>query len=130
MTNQTETLILKTQLSNLFHPHIIDQLFWDAYRKTGNKFSLEFHGSKGYLSHIEISCEGVQKEDNRLFEIFNKDGSIKKKVVNVYHSEKNGIRLSLGNDKARVVSEPIIFREKPTEAIKYEIIGGVDDLPF
>ncbi len=93
---KSETLILKTQLSNLFNPNMIHNLCWNGYRKTGNKFSLVFHGSKGYLSHLEISCEGYQKEDNRLFEIFNKDGSIKKKVINVYHSEKNGVRLSFG----------------------------------
>ena len=106
----TETLILKTQLSNLFNPHIIHRLCRDGHRKTGNKFSLEFHGSKGYLSHLEISCEGYQKEDNRLFGIFNKDGGIKKKVINVYQSEKNGVRLSVGNDKARVVEEPRLFK--------------------
>lgn len=126
----TETLILKTQLSNLFHPHIIHHLCRDGYRKTGNKFSLEFHGSKGYLSHLEISCEGYQNEDNRLFQIFNKDGSIKKKVINVFHSEKNGVRLSVGSDKARVVEEPRTFTENNLEAAKVEMIGGVDDLPF
>lgn len=112
----TETLILKTQLSNLFHPHIIYHLCSDGYRKTGNKFSIKFNGSKGYLSHLEISCEGNQNEDNRLFEIFNKDGIIKKKLINVYHSEINGVRLSLGKDKARVVEES-----------KYE--NNLEDLP-
>lgn len=79
---------------------------------------------------MEISCEGYQKEDNRLFEIFNKDGSIKKKVINVFHSEKNGVRLSVGSDKARVVEEPRTFTENKLEAVPANENESDDDLPF
>ena len=125
----TETLILKTQLYNLFHPYIIHHLCRNGWRKTENKFSLEFHGSKGYFSHLVISCEGCQNEaDNRLFKIFNKDGSIRKKVVNVFHSEKNGVRLSLGSDKARVVEQPKY--ENKLEAVPANETESDNDLPF
>lgn len=100
-----ELQLLKTDLINLFHPEIIQHLLRDGYRKTENKFSLTFNGSKGYLDNIEISCEGYQTANNRIscVDIFNKNGGVKKKVINVFFSEANGVRLSLGADKARVV---------------------------
>ena len=122
---QTETLILSTQLSNLFNPTLIHYLCRDGYRKTGNKFSIEFSGSKGYLSHLSIHCEGFQKEENRIFEIFNKNGSVKKKIINVYHSELNGVRLSSGSDKPKVIEVPKI----DNASIRVNDID-VDDLPF
>lgn len=69
------------------------------YKKTGNKFSVYFNGSKGYLSNIEIVGEGFQKEDNRIFieSLRNKNGSLKSVMVNVFYSDENGIRLSVGN---------------------------------
>ena len=109
-----EKLILKIKLQDIFSPNIIQHLCWVGYEKTGNKFSLEFHGSKGYFSHLEVSCEGFQQEDNRIFDVFNKDGSIKKKTLNIFHSERNGVRLSFGKDLPRAV-----------EKIRVEDIGNV-----
>lgn len=100
-----ETLIIKTELSNLFDPIIIRMICSEGYLKTGCKFSIVFNGSKGYLSNLQVICEGVQKEENRIFDFFNKNMSVKKKVVNIYHSHANGIRLSLGNDEPRLINE-------------------------
>lgn len=120
---ETEILILKTDLSNLFRPDTIKLLCNLGYRETGNKFSVQYHGSKGYLSHIEISCEGFQKEDNKIFDLFNTNGSIKKKTLNVFYSERNGVRLSFGKDQPRIVSEP----EELPKRTKMKIHDG---LPF
>ena len=117
-----ETLILKTELSDVFRPDSIRLLCEIGYEKTGNKFSVEFHGSKGYLSHLEISCEGFQNENNRIFDLFNKDGSVKKKILNIYHSATNGVRLSFGKDKARVVEE--------LKIMSFDNAAGYSDLPF
>jgi len=121
---KSETLILSTQLSNLFNPAVINHLCRDGFRKTGNKFFIGFMGSKGYLSHLSISCEGVQGEDNTITDLFNKGGSLKKKLVNVYHSELNGVRLSLGTDKPRMVEEPNL------ENVSIGDMYNDDELPF
>lgn len=100
---ETEIQILKTDLSNIFSPVIINLVCRLGYSKTGDKFNIGFRGSKGYLDGIVISCEGNQKADNSIFGIFNKDGSIKKKTLNVFHSKTNGVRLSLGNDAPNMI---------------------------
>lgn len=69
-----------------------------CYHATGNKFSFEFNGSKGYLSNIEISCEGVQKERNNIIwieSLTNKNGTLKSKLVSIYHSEETGVRVEV-----------------------------------
>lgn len=74
-----------------------------GYRKTEQKFTVAFHGSKGYLSNIQISCEGYQSADNRIFveRLINKNGRLKSVMVNVFHSDENGVRLSTGNDEPK-----------------------------
>lgn len=116
-----ETIILKTKLANLFSPAVISHLVSTGYVKTSCKFWIEFMGSKGYLSHLVIGCEGPQIADNRLYNLFNKNGSVKKITVNVFYSEINGIRLSTGNDEARVVQQSDVATNQQV----YE-----DDLPF
>jgi hypothetical protein len=113
-----ETLILKVKLPNLFRASFINYLCSVGYEKTGNKFSLEFHGSKGYLSHLEISCEGFQRESNRISDLFNKDGTVKKKMLNIFYSKRNGVRLSLGKDHPRVV-EPLSLKSFGDAACDY-----------
>lgn len=95
-----------------------------GYRKTGNKMMISFHGSKGYLSYAAIRCEGYQRgEENIIWieKLTNKDGSLKQKMVNIFHSEENGIRISLGKDKPRLV--PL------SEERLMELEAG-SDLPF
>jgi len=93
-----ETLIAKFKLPMIENLSLVNVIVSKGYRKTGNKFSVEFNGSKGYLSNIEISCEGTQKERNNVIWVENlttKKGSLKSKMVEIYHSEENGIRVSV-----------------------------------
>jgi len=102
---KTEIQLLKTDLKNIYNHMFMEVLFFEAWVSTGNKFEITFNGSKGYFNHLSINCEGVQRANNILYEkdMFNNSGSIKKKVINVFYSEKNGVRISLGADKPRVV---------------------------
>lgn len=119
----TEKLIMKFILPRIQDLRMVDAIVTLGYRKTGNKFSVAFNGSKGYLSNIEISCEGYQKEENRIFieNLRNKNGTLKSKMVNVFFSDENGIRLSIGKDIPKVFQT-----EKQEEALSM----GDDDLPF
>jgi hypothetical protein len=97
-SNIMEQLICKFKLPMIEKLSFIDSLVSFAYRRTDNKFSVNFHGSKGYLSNIEIQCEGYQPEKNNIIwveKLRNKDGSLKSKMVSIYHSEENGIRIDV-----------------------------------
>lgn len=70
-----------------------------GYNKTGNKFSVSFNGSKGYLSNIEISCEGHQKERNNIIwveKLRNKKGLLLNKMVSIFLSQA-GVRVDIGD---------------------------------
>ncbi|KEQ15706.1 hypothetical protein GZ77_03810 [Endozoicomonas montiporae] len=70
----------------------------EAYNQTGSKFSVNWHGSKGYLSHLEISAEGFQKEDtNRVFrnDLFTKNGKFRKKTLEVSYCHDSGVHLKI-----------------------------------
>jgi hypothetical protein len=101
-----EILIYQIELKALFNPYVILGIVSQGYRKTGNKFSINFNGSKGYFHNITFECEGFQNEKNRLScdEVFTKKYGIRKKLLNVFWSEENGIRVSTGKDKPRVTS--------------------------
>ena len=121
-----EKVIARFKLPRITSKSLIEILCVIGYRKTSNKFSVSFHGSKGYLSNIEISCEGRQKAENRIFveNLYNKDRTLKSIMVNVFHSEENGVRLSTGNDG------PMIIGELP-KVISETVSAEVDsDLPF
>jgi hypothetical protein len=100
-----EKLLLKFKLPMIQDLSMVDTIVSMGYEKTGNKFTVAFNGSKGYLSNIEISCEGYQKAENRIFveSLRNKNGSLKSIMVNLFYSDKNGIRLSTGNDEPKVI---------------------------
>lgn len=102
-----EILILKFPLPLIQDLAIVNMIVTIGYRETGNKFTVAFNGSKGYLSNIEISCEGHQKEDNRIMveNLTNKNGSLKKVLVYIFYSEKNGIRISTGNEKPKKTNQ-------------------------
>ena len=123
-----EQLLLKFKLPMIQNLSFVDIIVSMGYRKTGNKFSVVFNGSKGYLSNIEISCEGCQKEENRIFveSLRNKDRSLKSIMVNVFYSDKNGIRLSTGNDEPKVIE-----KEEKKELAENSVSNDCDsDLPF
>lgn len=93
-----ERLILKLKLSQLEHLVTINEILVEGFNKTGNKFRVEINGSKGYMSHIEIACEGTQKERNNIIwanDLFTEKGRIANKTVSIYHSNKNGVRVEL-----------------------------------
>lgn len=69
-----------------------------GYRKTGDKFSVEFSGSKGYLSHVEIYAEGTQTKRNNIIwvsDLRTKKGTLKSKKVSIFHSVDNGVRVEV-----------------------------------
>jgi hypothetical protein len=93
-----EKLIDKFKLPLIERHSTIEVILILGYRKTGNKFSVVFNGSAGYLSNIVIICEGIQKEDNNIIwieNLRNKDMSLKSKMVSIFHSEENGIRVEI-----------------------------------
>tara|TARA_Y100000034_G_C6690045_1_gene303810 strand:- start:47 stop:448 length:402 start_codon:yes stop_codon:yes gene_type:complete len=130
-TTETEILVIKTQLKNIFIPSFIELLCYLGYRETGNKFSISYHGSKGYLNNLSIECEGIQKANNKILrdEIFTKKRSVRKTLINIFHSEAEGIRLSLGKDEPRKIKisqpEAGAFNKEPVP-----IDEEHDDLPF
>ena len=127
---KTEKLLFKFKLPMIQDLTFVDHIVSYGYRKTGNKFWVNFNGSKGYLSNIDISCEGVQHpEDNRIFveRLRNKDRSLKSIMINVFHSEENGLRISMGKDEPRTITQ--IEASQPV----METVSEQDDnsdLPF
>jgi len=116
-------LILRFKLPQITSKSLIECLCVHGYRETGNKFSISFNGSKGYLSNFEISCEGYQKADNRIFieNLYNKDRTLKSIGVNVFYSDEYGIRLSTGNDDPRILSVMKNEIEKKFENVDVEL---------
>ena len=79
---------------------IVNAIVSIGYRKTGNKFSVEFAGSKGYLDHIMIYCEGMpMRTDHNIIRldsnIRTKKGRLRSKMVEIYWSEENGVRVAI-----------------------------------
>lgn len=93
-----EKTIVKFNLKMLESIDLVDAIVAIGYSATGNKFSVEFNGSKGYMSNIVISCEGNQKERNNIIWIENlrtKGGKFKSKMVEVFYSEDAGVRVAV-----------------------------------
>lgn len=113
-----EKLIMKFSLPALMHYRMVEHICVFGYKDTGNKFSVYFNGSKGYLSNIEICCEGYQLAENRIFveNLTNKDRSLRKVLVNIFHSDKNGVRVSIGKDEPQTIEsedeDPITYDEE------------------
>lgn len=93
-----EKVIIKFKLPMLENLRMINALVVIGYQETGRKFTVEFNGSKGYLSNVQIHCEGKQTEQNNIIWIENlltKNGDLQSKTVTVYHSDENGVRVSV-----------------------------------
>ena len=91
-----ERIILQFKLPMIDNLSIIHQIVTVGYSKTGNKFSVNFNGSKGYLSHIEIIAEGVQKKRNNILwveRMHNSDGSLMDKTIKIFFSSEMGVRI-------------------------------------
>ncbi len=95
-----EYLLMKFELHYLEQLHFMGLVCQYCYRETGNKFSIQINGSKGYLSSIEILCEGAQKPGANVIsleKLMTKSGRlVKGKYVHILYSEENGIRCSVG----------------------------------
>ncbi|MCA4781473.1 hypothetical protein IF125_04245 [Empedobacter stercoris] len=94
-----ERLIIKTSGIQIMEGDFVRTIVGFFYRLTGNKISIIFNGSKGYLDNIELSCEGNQKEGTNIINLYDitlKRNQISKKQINIFYSEENGIRVSLG----------------------------------
>jgi len=120
-----EKLLLKFKLPKIENISLVECICVVGYRETGNKFTVSFNGSKGYLSNVEISCEGYQKANNRLFveNLRNKNRSFKSVMVNIFYSDKNGIRISTGIDEPQ-----IIVKEEVKPVVKKTSAEALDDL--
>lgn len=79
----------------LLSMEIINKILCDGYMETGNKFSVMFGGSKGYMSYIEILCEGQECNENRIWveRLLNKNGTLSNKDVHILHSYEKGVRV-------------------------------------
>jgi len=100
--NSLKKTIMKEKLIITFKSiligHEIEEIVSAGYNKTGNKFSVIFNGSKGYLDNIEFVCEGKQKDGINYIHIDsirNQKGLPINKMVSVYHSEENGVRIEV-----------------------------------
>lgn len=111
---------------------LINAIVVMGYRKTGNKFTVAFNGSKGYLSNIEISCEGYQTANNKIFieRLFLENGSLKNVIVYMFYSEKSGIRLTLDGRKPKVVKCKEQKEESPNPENDNSNYPAGSDLPF
>ncbi|WP_028525631.1 hypothetical protein [Runella limosa] len=74
-----------------------------GYMKTNRKFCVQFNGSNGYISNVEICSELQRTNDCAIFleQLEKKSGGYKNVDVNVFFSEENGVRVSIGKDQPR-----------------------------
>jgi hypothetical protein len=119
-----EELLMKFDLQSIESIQMIEAIVSIGYRKTGNKFSVIFNGSKGYLDSMEIMCEGKQTENNKLdiATLRFKNHSLKPININIFYSVETGIRLSAGKDEPRCTREEV--KPQPEENT------NDDGLPF
>ena len=93
-----EKLIIEFNLPMICNLNLTEEIVVKGYKKTSNKFWVQFQGSKGYLCLCEISCEGSQTERNNIIwlsNLRNNDGSYFDKTVKIFHSKKDGVRVEI-----------------------------------
>lgn len=119
---EDEIVIIRAPILHIFHPNFLELICYMGYQKTFQKFSVTFAGSKGYLNHLRIDCEGVKSKNNRIKwrEMFEQDGVPKSQTLNIYYTQAEGVRLSIGPDEARV----------GVESTLKEVWHPNDNLPF
>lgn len=97
-----EKMLIKITFEDLFDFRMVSHILRSCYNATGNKFEINFIGSKGYFSHVSISCEGVQKYENRIAidsTTVTKLYYPKKTSIELWHSEKDGLRVNIPSNK-------------------------------
>jgi hypothetical protein len=66
----------------------------EGYNKTGNKFQLTYHGTKGYLHGISINAEGNQTEQSNFISeqlIFDENGNPKSNTFRIMYDTEKGV---------------------------------------
>jgi hypothetical protein len=99
-----------------------------GYNSTGSKFSVNFNGSKGYLSHIEITAEGTQTKRNNIIwveRLKTKNGSLMSRMVGIFYSDEDGVRVQVQGEKEDAQENK--FKTCAEAALASE---NGDDLPF
>lgn len=98
-----EILFFAIPIEN-FHSELsmhIENIIVFGYELTGRKFSVTLNGSKGYISNIEVSCEGEQKGNNCIdITDFPTNGlnthyTGKDMALACFYSESEGVRLEI-----------------------------------
>ena len=123
-----ESLIYTFKLTAIGKFTTIQGIVVVGYQRTGNKFSVEFNGSKGYLSHVEISCEGRQVKRNNIIwieKLRDENGVLPSKKVGIWYSDENGVRIQVEGVKDDSQANKFATCREANEAM-----SNGDDLPF
>ncbi len=123
-----EKLICKFKLPMIEKLSFVNAIVVMGYSATLNKFSVSFNGSKGYLSHIEISAEGYQTKRNNIIwveRLKTKNGSLMSRMVEIFYSDEDGVRVQVQGEK----QETQLNKFKTCAEAKLAAANG-DDLPF
>lgn len=107
MREPIEQLITFFEMHWISSPIVMNSLVRTGYELTGNKFSIGWEGSRGYLDRFVISCEGWQSAKNYLTakEALTKKLHYRAKIIYVYHSEEYGVRISTSKSKPLTIDE-------------------------
>ena len=120
-----EQHLVKFKLPMIENLSLVNAIVCMGYNKTGNKFQVNFNGSKGYLSHVEISCEGRQEKRNNIIWIERmktKKGTLMSKMISIFYSEA-GIRVEVEGEQPK---DETVKKQTCAEAQ----MNDDDDLPF
>ena len=123
-----EKLICKFKLPMIEKLSIVNAIVVMGYNATGNKFSVNFNGSRGYLSHVEITAEGTQAKRNNIIwieKLKTKNGSLMSRMVGIFYSDENGVRVQVQGEKENTQENKF---KTCAEAALASANG--DDLPF
>lgn len=93
-----EKIILSFQLGALHNMDNINNILKDCYKKTGQKFSINFNGSKGYLDNIEITSEGDNLSENSIeYALLVQTPNYNTIGIHIYYSRDKGVRVEVEN---------------------------------
>jgi hypothetical protein len=93
-----EKKILSFQLGALHDMGNINNILRDCYKKTGEKFSINFNGSSGYLDNIEITGEVNNIPYNRIeYALLVQTPNYNTIGVSLYYSKDKGLRVEVEN---------------------------------
>jgi len=123
-----EQLICKFKLPMIEKLSIVNAIVVMGYNATGNKFSVQFNGSKGYLSHVEITAEGTQTKRNNIIwieRLKTTKGQLKSKMVGIFYSDEDGVRIQVEGEKEETQENKFKTCAEATLAS-----ANGDDLPF